>query len=141
MNQLLQKFNDYKSIVNYKIRYEFEDGNNIEFVPKQTDFPHLIGLHKLIDIPIIRQFNDKNNQIAASKKELEEVQQKLKDYEKQIKDTEDEINRLEEEIQKNNEEIEKKKKESKKLMEYYQIRRNEQYLQLNLDSYYHSQFF
>lgn len=67
MNQLLQKFNDYKSIVNYKIRYEFEDGNNIEFVPKQTDFPHLIGLHKLIDIPIIRQFNDKNNQTVSAK--------------------------------------------------------------------------
>ena len=67
MNQLLQKFNDYKTIVNYKIRYEFEDGNNIEFVPKQTDFPHLIGLHKLVDIPIIRQFNDKNNQTVSAK--------------------------------------------------------------------------
>lgn len=36
-------------------------------MPKQTDFPHLIGLHKLIDIPIIRQFNDKNNQTVSAK--------------------------------------------------------------------------
>lgn len=67
MNQLLEKFNEYKSIVNYTIAYEFEDGNIIEFTPKQTDFPHLIGLHKLIDIPIIRQFNDKSNQTVSAK--------------------------------------------------------------------------
>ncbi|MBQ4057328.1 MAG: hypothetical protein IJD40_00170 [Lachnospiraceae bacterium] len=67
MNQLLEKFNEYKSIVNYKIVYELEDGNHIEFVPKQTEFPHLIGLHKLIDIPIIRQFNDRNNQTVSAK--------------------------------------------------------------------------
>lgn len=67
MNQLLEKFNEYKSIVNYRVIYEFEDGNIIEFVPKKTDFPHLIGLHKLVDIPIIRQFNDKNNQTVSAK--------------------------------------------------------------------------
>lgn len=67
MNQLLEKFNEYKSIVNYMIAYEFEDGNIIEFTSKQTDFPHLIGLHKLIDIPIIRQFNDKSNQTVSAK--------------------------------------------------------------------------
>ena len=67
MNQLLEKFNEYKSIVNYRVIYEFEDGHMIEFVPKQTDFPHLIGLHKLVDIPIIRQFNDKCNQTVSAK--------------------------------------------------------------------------
>ena len=67
VNQLLEKFNEYKSIVNYKIVYELEDGNFIEFVPKQTEFPHLIGLHKLVDIPIIRQFNDRNNQTVSAK--------------------------------------------------------------------------
>lgn len=34
---------------------------------KPTDFPHLIGLHKLIDIPIIRQFNDKMNTVIGAK--------------------------------------------------------------------------
>jgi len=67
VNQLLEKFNEYKSIVNYRVVYEFKDGNMIEFVPKQTDFPHLIGLHKLVDIPIIRQFNDKSNQTVSAK--------------------------------------------------------------------------
>lgn len=33
---------------------------------KQTDFPHLIGLHKLIDIPVIRQFNDSNNKTVSA---------------------------------------------------------------------------
>lgn len=67
MNQLLEKFNDYKSIVNSTIAYEFEDDTVLVFVPKQTDFPHLLGLHKLVDIPIIRQFNDKSNKTVSAK--------------------------------------------------------------------------
>ncbi|MBO5207845.1 MAG: hypothetical protein J6B68_00720 [Lachnospiraceae bacterium] len=67
MNQLLEKFNEYKSIVNYRMEYEFENGDVINFKLKQTDFPHLIGLHKLIDIPVIRQFNDKNNKTVSAK--------------------------------------------------------------------------
>ncbi|MCM1264130.1 MAG: PBECR4 domain-containing protein [Butyrivibrio sp.] len=67
MNQLLDKFNEYKSISNYRIEYIFEDDSEISFKLKQTDFPHLLGLHKLIDIPIIRQFNDKNNLVIGAK--------------------------------------------------------------------------
>lgn len=67
MNQLLDKFNEYKSIVNYCVEYVFEDDSVISFKLKQTDFPHLLGLHKLIDIPVIRQFNDKNNLVISAK--------------------------------------------------------------------------
>ncbi len=67
MNQLLEKFNDYKSIANYRIEYVFDNDEGLCFKFKQTDFPHLIGLHKLVDIPIIRQFNDKNNTTVSAK--------------------------------------------------------------------------
>lgn len=67
LNQLLNKFNEYKSIVNYRIEYVFEDDSIVGFKLKQTDFPHLLGLHKLIDIPVIRQFNDKNNLVVGAK--------------------------------------------------------------------------
>lgn len=67
MNQLLEKFNDYKSIVNYRMIYEFENGELLDFKFKQTDFPHLIGLHKLRDIPVIRRFNDRNNPTISAK--------------------------------------------------------------------------
>ena len=67
MNQLLEKFNEYKSIVNYRMEYEFENGDIVDFKFKQTDFPHLLGLHKLIDIPVIRQFNDRNNVTVSAK--------------------------------------------------------------------------
>lgn len=66
-NQLLDKFLDYKTIVNYRVEYEFIDGQKVDFKLKQTDFPHLIGLHKLKDIPVIRQFNDKNNNQVSAK--------------------------------------------------------------------------
>ena len=67
LNQLLDKFNEYKSIVNYRMEYIFEDNSVISFKLKQTDFPHLLGLHKLIDIPVIRQFNDKNNLVVGAR--------------------------------------------------------------------------
>lgn len=67
LNQLLDKLNEYKSIVNYRMEYIFEDDFAISFKLKQTDFPHLLGLHKLIDIPVIRQFNDKNNLVIGAK--------------------------------------------------------------------------
>ena len=67
MNGLLEKFNEYKDISNYRIRYTLENGEKIDFKLKQTDFPHLIGLHKLIDIPIIGQFNDISNTTVSAK--------------------------------------------------------------------------
>lgn len=67
LNQLLDKFNDYKSITNYCIEYILEDCSVIRFQLKQSDFPHLLGLHKLIDIPVIRQFNDKKNIVVGAK--------------------------------------------------------------------------
>ena len=67
MNQLLDKFNEYKSIVNYRTEYIFENDSCISFKFKQTDFPHLLGLHKRIDIPVIRQFNDRNNLAISAK--------------------------------------------------------------------------
>ncbi len=67
VNLLLDKFNEYKSIVNFQVEYEFQNGDIIKFKLKQTDFPHLLGLHKLIDIPLIRQFNDKSNLSVSAK--------------------------------------------------------------------------
>jgi len=67
MNKLLEKYDEFKSIINFTIEYEFENGDILCFKLKQVDFPHLIGLHKLIDIPIIRQFNDKKNKKIGAK--------------------------------------------------------------------------
>lgn len=73
MNDLLDKFNEYKSIVNYRMSYILENGQHLEFRLKQTNFPHLIGLHKLIDIPIIRQFNDVSNRTVSAKYLLSKI--------------------------------------------------------------------
>ena len=67
MNGLLKKFNEYKDISNYRIKYTLVNEDGIEFKLKQTDFPHLIGLHKLIDIPLIGQFNDISNTTVSAK--------------------------------------------------------------------------
>lgn len=75
MNRLLEKFNEYKSLVNYRMEYTLEDNSQISFKLKQTDFPHLIGLHKLIDIPIIRQFNDNQNKTVSAKYIISKIKQ------------------------------------------------------------------
>lgn len=75
MNDLLDKFYEYKRISNYTIKYTLANGILIEFKLKQTDFPHLIGLHKLIDIPIIRQFNDVSNLTIGAKYIVQKIKQ------------------------------------------------------------------
>lgn len=67
MNRLLEKFNEYKDISNYRIKYTLVNEDVIDFKLKQTDFPHLIGLHKLVDIPLIGQFNDVSNTTVSAK--------------------------------------------------------------------------
>ena len=67
MNLLLEKYNEYKSIVNYRMVYELDNDDVIDVKIYKNNFPHLIGLHKLIDIPVIRQFNDLNNKTVSAK--------------------------------------------------------------------------
>ncbi len=76
MSGLLNKFYEFKSIVNYKFVYDLEDGQIVDFKIKQKDFPHLVGLHKLIDILIIRYFNDKNNQTVSAKYIISQIKVK-----------------------------------------------------------------
>lgn len=57
MSELRNKLNDYLKIINFKIKYELQSGHLLEFTFTKNSFPHLIGLHKLIDIPLIQRFN------------------------------------------------------------------------------------
>lgn len=75
MNQLLEKFCEFREIVGFQFEYEFENGDYIKFKLKQTDFPHLIGLHKLTDIPMIRQLNDKNIKVVSASFILSKIRQ------------------------------------------------------------------
>lgn len=67
MNRLLEKLNCFRKVTEFSCVYSFENNDKICFKFKLTDFPHIIGLHKLIDIPIIRQFNDKENRKISAK--------------------------------------------------------------------------
>ncbi len=67
MNGLLLKFLEFKGISHFRIKYTLANGDVFEFKLKQTDFPHLIGLHKLVDIPLIGQFNDVSNTTVSAK--------------------------------------------------------------------------
>ena len=67
MNELKEKFIDFKSLNHYKFEYLLENGQVISFTISQFQFPHLIGLHKLTDLPLILMFNDPNNIVVKSK--------------------------------------------------------------------------
>lgn len=65
-NALLDKYKDFLLVSEYNMCYEFEDGSRLEYKFEKKSFPHLIGLQKLIDIPIINEFNNsKNRKISA----------------------------------------------------------------------------
>lgn len=60
-NTLLDKYNEYMTVVGYTILYKFENGVEVSYIYRKRNFPHLIGLQKLIDIPIINDFNNPSN--------------------------------------------------------------------------------
>ena len=87
MNELLEKFNEYKEISNYRIKYTLINGDVIDFKLKQTDFPHLIGLHKLIDIPLIGQFNDISNITVSAKFPISKIKKESQLTESSVKNS------------------------------------------------------
>ncbi len=56
MPGLKAKFDDFTKIINCKIHYEFCNAFILEFQFKKTNFPHMIGLHKLKDLNTIQTY-------------------------------------------------------------------------------------
>lgn len=75
MNLLYDKFLDYKKIANYRVEYELDNGINLSVKLDLQAFPHLIGLHKLTDMPIIRRFNDPNDKVVSAKYITQKIKQ------------------------------------------------------------------
>ncbi|WP_027400214.1 PBECR4 domain-containing protein [Anaerovorax odorimutans] len=75
MAGLLAKFENYKKLINFTICYELENGAKIKYIYKKENFPHLIGLHKLVDLPLIQRFNDPKNHIINSKYIISKIKQ------------------------------------------------------------------
>ena len=67
MDDLLQKYNDFMRLNNCRAEYLLSNGQTIDFVYKEENFIHLLGLHKLIDIQLIQLFNDKTNKVVQTK--------------------------------------------------------------------------
>lgn len=67
MSKLKQKMTDYMRIANYTIRYELDSGMVFAFKFTKQNFPHMIGLHKLIDIPLIGRFNNPHDITVSTK--------------------------------------------------------------------------
>ena len=75
MNLLYDKFLDYKQIANYRVEYELDNGISLSVKLELSAFPHLIGLHKLTDMPIIRRFNDPNDKVVSAKYITQKIKQ------------------------------------------------------------------
>ena len=67
MGKLLDKFNDFKKLNNFVFSYVLDNGTNISFKISQFNFAHLIGIHKLIDLPIVGKFNNPTDYSVTSK--------------------------------------------------------------------------
>ena len=59
MSGLKAKFEDFLKITDCKMHYEFCNGFLLEFQFKKTNFPHMIGLHKLKDMTAIQTYAGK----------------------------------------------------------------------------------
>ena len=67
MDLLKLKYQDFKKLNRYTFNYLLDTGKEITFRVKQYQFPHLVGLHKLTDIPLIAMFVDPTNSVVNAK--------------------------------------------------------------------------
>ena len=67
MDLLHAKFENFKELNNYVFKYFLDDGNTLSFRMTQYCFPHLVGLQKLTDIPVIVSFNDQSQPKISAK--------------------------------------------------------------------------
>lgn len=77
MNLLLEKYNDYYSMTKFKFSYNISNGAILDFSFTKTSFVHLIGMHKLVDIPIIGRFNNPNDRIVSSRYIISKIKQEI----------------------------------------------------------------
>ena len=73
MSGLKAKFEDFLKITDCKMHYEFCNGFLLEFQFKKTNFPHMIGLHKLKDMTAIQTYAGKAgfaNQVLSKIKKM-----------------------------------------------------------------------
>lgn len=60
---ILKRLSDqYEKIIKKNYIYQIDGGIKLEIVFKKRNFPHLIGLHKLIDIPDLKKLSNKTGQ-------------------------------------------------------------------------------
>ena len=75
MSELKSKFEDYMKVTNFNFSYQLGSRKLLKFSFEKEAFPHLIGLHKLIDIPLIARFNDPNEKMIGTKYLLGKIRQ------------------------------------------------------------------
>lgn len=75
MPGLKEKLEDYFNIVNYSMQYELASGTLLGFTFEKTAFPHLSGIHKLIDIPLIQKYNNPRETMVSAKYLLAKIRQ------------------------------------------------------------------
>lgn len=75
MSELKSKLEDYIKVTDLKMSYEFERGRCLEFSFQKEAFPHLIGLHKLKDIPLLARFNNPKEKMIGAKYLLGKIRQ------------------------------------------------------------------
>lgn len=75
MPGLKEKMEDYQKVVNYSMNYILDDDVEVSFTFEKNAFPHLVGLHKLVDIPIIQKFNDSKEKMVNAKYIIAKIRQ------------------------------------------------------------------
>jgi len=75
MPGLKEKMEDYFKIAKYSMQYELASGTQLGFTFEKTAFPHLSGIHKLIDIPLIQKYNDPTEMMVSAKYLLAKIRQ------------------------------------------------------------------
>ncbi|WP_160692578.1 PBECR4 domain-containing protein [Clostridium sp. C2-6-12] len=74
MDKLDEVMSDYEALLNKTYKYQLIDKNELEVKFKTENFPHVIGLHKLVDIKDLEKLSKK---IISGKKIYKELKKEI----------------------------------------------------------------
>ena len=77
MDPLKRKLVDISTLYGWVFEYILEDGTQIEMHLERKCIPHLLGLHKLVDVPILGRFADKNDKVVNAKYILSKIKKEI----------------------------------------------------------------
>lgn len=75
MDALNAKYQDISQLDGFRFEYWLENGTVLSFTIRKRNIPHLLGLHKLVDIPVLGRFANPSDLVVNANYVISKIRQ------------------------------------------------------------------